>query len=130
MYEIVVETEYQDIYRLKYGVLLVVDKFKTDEKYKNKYFYSRYIKCGQYHKNTQNGLVVTKEDYYDTYSNTMLPKGTIMFCDIPVISCDNEDYFYKIKTTGDSFSGDMIGFKEILDSINKIANNKLKGENT
>lgn len=49
MYEIVVETEYQDIYRLKYGVLFVIDKFK----YEGKHFYSRYIKHKRYHKDIQ-----------------------------------------------------------------------------
>lgn len=118
--EILAKTEYQDLYRVKDGVLLVVNKFipiEYEDK-KNFIIYKTKIKQGKYNKECQDCLKVLKEDYYDEYSNITIPKGTVIYLSRPVISTENQsDWTYEIKTTSNSLSGNLNVIETLLDSI-------------
>ena len=108
--QILAETEYQDLYRVTDGVLLVVNKFTPifyphmDRPY---YLHSSSVKKGKYNKGCQDSLKVLKADYYDKYDDITVQKGTVMYYDMPVEPTTNKpDWQYQIKTTGDLFSGD------------------------
>lgn len=69
--EVLAKTEYQDLYRVTDGVLLVVNKF-VPIKYENEKYFSvrrRGVKQGKYNKGCQDWLKILKEDYYDEYWN-------------------------------------------------------------
>lgn len=119
MHEIIVQTEYQDIYRICYGVLLVVDKFKCDFNTKCNIYYP-HAKYKKYNKNCQPDLRVLKEDYFDTYTNTLIPKKSVFYGSHVVYLCSPENYTFKLKTTGDCFSGMPIEFGRLLDEIKII----------
>ena len=89
--EVLAKTEYQDLYRVTDGVLLVVNKFVPIEYEKEKYFtvHRRGVKQGKYNKGCQDWLKVLKEDYYDEYRNITVAKGTVTYIDRPVISTNN-----------------------------------------
>ena len=109
--EVLANTEYQDVYRIVDGVLLIVNKFKRIIYDEDKYFkvFSSKAKLKSYNKGCQKWLKVLKEDYYDTYSNITVPKGTVLYQDYP-IELSNV-YKYEVKTTGTSFSGNYAAVK-------------------
>lgn len=124
--EVVVQTEYQDIYRIDIGVLLVINKFERDKLYGER-CYLHSAKDRPYNKLTQ-GLRILKEDTsnreynYDTKEYAIVctvPSGTVTHYDFPIKLTDKSNWLYKIKTTGDSFSGNK---KEILEMIDEIIN--------
>ena len=117
--QILAETDYQDLYRVTDGVLLVVNKFKPID-YSDKT--SRYIyargKSGKYNKGCQDCLKVLKEDYYDKYADVSVPKGTVLYHSTPVeVTNDELEYQYQIKTTGDLFSGSADDMENMLSDI-------------
>lgn len=104
--EVLANTEYQDVYRIVDGVLLIVNKFKRIIYDEDKYFGVSFSKSKvkSYNKGCQKWLKVLKEDYYDEYSNISVPKGTVLYQDYPVeLTTKPENYIYEIKTTGDAF---------------------------
>jgi len=110
--QILAETEYQDLYRVTDGVLLVVNKF-TPIFYPHMdrpiYLYSNKVKTGKYHKECQDGLRVLKGQCEYSYAGTTItiPKGTVTYHTVPVEPTTNKpDWQYQIKTTGELFSGD------------------------
>ncbi len=109
--QILAETEYQDLYRVTDGVLLVVNKF-TPISYLpeiNIQVHLYNAKQGKYHKGCQDGLKVLKSPCDYSYAGTTItiPKGTVTYHCVPVESTTNKpDWQYQIKTTGDLFSGD------------------------
>ena len=118
--EVLANTEYQDVYRIVDGVLLIVNKFKRIIYDEDKYFrvYTSKAKLKSYNKGCQKWLKVLKEDYYDAYFNITVPKGTVLYQDYPVeYTIKPENYIYEIKTTGDAFGGD---YNEVMDMINNI----------
>lgn len=118
--EALAKTEYQDVYRVTDGVLLVVNKFVPIEYKNNKSFtvYSGQAKQGRYHKGCQNWLKILKNDYYDEYRNITVPKGTVTYIDVPVVPTDNQsDWKYEVKTTGTALSGNYNEIEELLNSI-------------
>lgn len=118
--QILAKTEYQDLYRVTDGVLLVVNKFVPIEYENEKYFTvcKEKVKQGKYNKGCQDWLKVLKEDYYDEYSGITVPKGTVTYRSRPVITTDNQpDYTYEIKTTGNALSGDFDVIEMLLSSI-------------
>jgi hypothetical protein len=122
--EIVAQTDYQDIYRITDGVLLIVNKFITiDYSDKTKEYihvYRSEAKYKTYNKNCQNCLKVLKEDYEYKYCPVIIPKGTVTYMDIPVISTnDKEKWKYELKTTGSCFSGN---YDKMLDLITEVYN--------
>ena len=121
--EVLANTEYQDVYRIVDGVLLIVNKFL----YKN---YSKKTKrnvkvnktgrdnCKTYHKSCQSYLKELKRDYLDTYATVTIPKGTVLYHGYPVEpTIKPENYIYEIKTTGDAFGGD---YSEVMNMITNI----------
>lgn len=121
--QVVCESDYQDIYRITDGVLLVVNKFEPiDYSDKTERFIHIYSskKMSKYAKGSQDCLKVLKNDYYEEYSDITIPKGTVLCRGIPVeLITDKSKYEYQIKTTGEMFSGDS---EMMLDYINDIVN--------
>lgn len=122
--EVVVQTDYQDIYRITDGVLLVVNKFTPiDYSYKTKEFvhvYQTELKYKLYNKNCQNWLKVLKEDYEYKYCPVVIPKDTVIYMDIPVVCTNDKDKWkYELKTTGTAFSGN---YERMLDLITEVYN--------
>lgn len=123
--EIVAQTDYQDIYRITDGVLLVVNKFESidylDKTGKSKEYvhvYGSKAKYKSYNKNCQNWLKVLKEDYKYEYCPVIVPKGTVTYMGIPVICTKDKDKWkYELKTTGTAFSGNYDTMLEMLDNI-------------
>ena len=120
--QILAETEYQDLYRVTDGVLLVVNKFKpidySEKTDRHIYLYSSSAKSCKYNKSCQDCLKVLKNDYYDKYADVMIPKGTVLYHSTPVeLTTDELEYQYQIKTTGDLFSGDVNEMENMLSDI-------------
>lgn len=116
--EIVVESEYQDIYRITDGVLLVINKFRyIDYSPQTEWIVRLYnVKYKSYNKNCQKQLKVLNEDC-NIYGIT-IPKGTILYNNFPVeIVPDKSDYEYEIKTTGNLFSGNSESMLKMLNEI-------------
>lgn len=128
-YEVVQEHEYQDIYRLRYGVLLIVNKYEniksttergveipiwnwTDtSENKNKLKKLKGLK----------NLYQVKEDLHTRFNNNFIKKDTIIFDNTAIKPLSNkEEYYYELKTTSSCFSGDLNGFKELVAMVNEI----------
>ena len=128
--EVLAQTEYQDLYRVTDGVLLVVNKFVTIEYENAKHFTVSRSKAkqGKYNKGCQDWLKILKADYYDEYSKITVPKGTVTYIDRPVIPTDNQsDWTYEVKTTGSALSGNYSRIKNLLsDILNTIKEYKEK----
>ena len=122
--QIVCESDYQDIYRIRDGVLLVVNKFKiidySDKTDRRVSIHSSSVKWGKYKKECQDRLKILKKDHYDKWSDITVPKGTVLYHSTPVeIETDSSKFEYQIKTTGEMFSGDS---SSMIEYINKIVN--------
>ena len=120
--EIVAQTDYQDIYRITDGVLLIVNKFiPIDYSDKTKAcirVHRSEAKYKSYNKNCQNYLKVLKEDYEYKYCPVIVPKGTILYMDVPTICTNDKDKWkYELKTTGTAFSGNYDTMLEMLDNV-------------
>ena len=81
--EVVVQTDYQDIYRITDGVLFIVNKFipvdYSNDTPKKIYLYQSDMKYRLYNKFCQKRLKVLKEDYKNKYCPVVIPKGTVMY---------------------------------------------------
>ena len=114
----VVESEYQDIYRVTDGALLIVNKFRRiDYSSQTDRIISLYDgKFKSYNKNCQKWLRVLKEDC-NIYGIT-IPQGTVTYNLFPVeLVSDINDYKYEIKTTGSMFSGNNESMSKMLNEI-------------
>lgn len=120
MVQVLAETEYQDLYRITDGVLLVVNKFKPIDYGEDKYVSLYDPKVKSYNKGCQKLLKILKEDYYKQYDDITVPKGTVLYYERPVELVDKSEWNYQIKTTGESLSGDFDEVTELLTSIIKI----------
>ena len=121
--EVLANTEYQDVYRIVDGVLLIVNKFKRTIYDEDEYFRVSFSKAKfkSYNKGCQKWLKVLKEDYHDEYSNISVPKGTVLYQDYPVESTNKpENYIYEIKTTGNAFSGDYSKVMNMIANIREV----------
>ena len=122
--QVVCESDYQDIYRIKDGVLLVVNKFKPTD-YSDKTdrwvrIQSSSVKWGKYKKECQDHLKILKKDHCDDWSGITVTKGTVLYCGTPVeTETDKSKYEYQIKTTGEMFSGSS---EQMLEYISEIIN--------
>lgn len=125
--EILAETDYQDLYRIADGVLLVINKFKRIEYPSEPYFhvYTSDAKYKSYNKGCQKWLKVLKEDYKSKYHDIVVPKGTVLYMNYPVESTDNKaDWTYEIKTTASCLGGDFTTTENMLNTILNIMKNK------
>lgn len=118
--QVLAKTEYQDLYRVTDGVLLVVNKFVPIE-YKNERYFTvsrSKAKQGKYNKGCQDWLKILKADYHDEYSGITVPKGTVTYIDKPVIPTDDRwEWKYEVKTTGNALSGDYHVIESLLSNI-------------
>lgn len=120
--EIVVQTDYQDIYRIIDGVLFIVNKFIPID-YSNQtkeyiHVHSSEAKYKSYNKNCQTWLKVLKEDYVYKYCPVVVPKGTVTYMDILVICTNDKDKWeYELKTTGTAFTGTYDTMLEMIDAV-------------
>lgn len=120
--EVVAQTDYQDIYRITDGVLLIVNKFipidYSDETKEYVYVHKSKAKYKSYNQNCQVWLKVLKEDYVYEYCPVIIPKGTVIYMNIPVICTNDQDEWkYELKTTGTAFSGTYDTMQGMLDNI-------------
>ena len=125
--EILAETDYQDLYRISDGVLLVINKFKRIKYPSESYFhvYTSEAQYTSYNKGCQKRLKVLKEDYKDKYHDIIVPKGTVLYMDYPVESTSNKaDWTYEIKTTASCLGGDYATTENMLNTILNIMKNK------
>lgn len=118
--QVLAETEYQDLYRITDGVLLVVNKFKPIDYGKDKWIYLYDQKVKSYNKGCQKRLKILKEDYYKQYDDITVPKGTVLYYGRPVELADKSEWNYQVKTTGEALSGDYYEITELLKNILKI----------
>lgn len=122
--EIVVQTDYQDIYRITDGVLLIVNKFiPIDYSDKTSEFvsvFTRKARVRSYNRNCQTYLKILKEDY-DYHYPIVIPKETVLYMTTPVIYTENKYMWrYELKTTGTAFSGNYGDFSDMLGDIIQI----------
>lgn len=123
--QVVCECDYQDIYRITDGVLLVVNKFEY--KGEPRSVYTRDMKTGKYHKDCQEYLKVVKKDFYYKYDDITYEKGTVMYHNCVVQKTDDKSKWkYQIKTTGDAFSGNHEKMTEMLNTIRELMGDKYK----
>lgn len=125
--ETLAQTEYQDLYRISDGVLLVINKFTRIEYPNEKYFkvWLPDAKYKTYHKGCQKSLKQLKEDYCNNYKDILIPKGTVLYEGYPVESTNNKsDWTYEVKTTGSCLGG---GFDTVKGMLNTIL--MIMGEN-
>lgn len=120
--EVVAQTDYQDIYRITDGVLLVINKFEpidySDQTKEYVCVYNSKAKYKSYNKNCQVWLKVLKEDHEYKYCPVVVPKGTVTYMDIPVICTKDKDKWkYELKTTGTAFSGTYDTMLEMIDTV-------------
>lgn len=120
--QVLAETEYQDLYRITDGVLLVVNKFKPIDYGEDKYVSLYDPKVKSYNKGCQKRLKILKEDYYKQYDDITVPKGTILYYERPVELADKSEWNYQVKTTGEALSGDFDEVTELLNEILKKIN--------
>ena len=115
--EVLANTEYQDVYRIVDGVLLIVNKFLYKDYSKKT---NRIVKvnntgrdnCKTYNKGCQSCLKELKRDYFDTYATVTIPKGTVLCHGYPIEpTIKPENYRYQIKTTGAMMSGYDVLFR-------------------
>ena len=118
--QVLAETEYQDLYRITDGVLLVVNKFKPIDYGEDKYVSLYDPKVKSYNKGCQKQLKILKEDYYSKYEDVTVSQGTVLYYGRPVELARKYEWNYQIKTTGESLSGDFDEVTELLTSIIKI----------
>ena len=117
--QIIEKTEYQDLYRVTDGVLLVINKFVPIAYKFDGYFTVRgNAKQRRYNKRCQKWLQVLEENYYDKYDDITVPKVTVLYMNRPVVSTDNQpDWTYEVKTTGNALSGDFYMIEKLISSI-------------
>lgn len=111
-------TEYQDLYRVTDGVLLVVNKFKykLDNEGNRTYVYSN-AKRKSYHKGCQKQLQILGSDWTNYYETVTLKKGDVLYCNYLVELVSQNEWEYQIKTTGDLFSGNAEDMESMLSDI-------------
>ena len=118
--KVLAKTEYQDMYRITDGVLLVVNKFVYAKYPHGNVSILRDAKIKCYHAGCQSDLKVLKEDYYDKHRHITIPKGTVLYYHTPVVITDKSKWKYEIKTTGNALSGNSDKMLEYLSEIRTI----------
>lgn len=106
--EIVCQTEYQDIYRIKPYILLIVDKFRLDVCGDGRCHFNQYTK--PYSKGTESNLRISKD----------ADDNRVFYCDWEVRLVDPCDYRFKLKTSGDAFNGKAEEFNSLMICCNEI----------
>ena len=118
--QVLAKTEYQDLYRITDGVLLVVNKFKPIDYGENKWISLFNSNVKSYKKGCQKQLKILKENCYVSYENIIVPSGTILYYGRPVEIVDKSEWNYQIKTTGEAFSGNLNNILKFINDISEI----------
>lgn len=118
--QVLAKTEYQDLYRITDGVLLVVNKFKPIDYGENKWISLFNPNVKSYKKGCQKQLKILKENYYVRYESIIVPSGTVLYYGRPVELVDKCEWNYQIKTTGESFSGNSNYILKLINDISEI----------
>ncbi len=114
------KSDYQDVYRVKDGVLLVVNKFAYIQ---NKEGYRRRVDATG--KNAMNYAVGCKDLKKVTkrikdIDGNCVEVGQVLYHGYPVSLAPKSSWDYQIKTTGDMFSGNKNEITKYIEEINKI----------
>lgn len=119
--ELVFENEYVKIIRIKYGVIINIYKCELGEN------------IGNYIKNTRKQLIKIddkfykiKEDIEVKWNNKIYKKDTLLYklnsCCYYIVGdkLQKENWYWELKSTGDSFSGKTESFKNTFNEIMDI----------
>lgn len=133
--EIVCESDYQDIYRITDGVLLVINKFKPMKidgvKYPRMHWANRSnsrIYADDCQKDLKRLIKVYKYEAIGDEPEWTLPIGTVLYNGMPIEIADKSEWKYQIKTTGEMFSGAAKDVLDYMKTIKEIIDSKMKGE--
>lgn len=123
--EVLCQSDYQDIYRIKDGVLLVINKFKymsfENDEHPNVYAVNdRKRIYKKYKKGCQDALVELTISYTNKYRDWTIPEGTVLYHKHPVELVNKSEWEYQIKTTADLFGGNQSQIIELLQLIEKV----------
>lgn len=132
--EIVCESDYQDIYRITDGVLLVINKFRPMKidgvKYPRMYWANRSnsrIYADGCQKDLKRLIKVYKHEAVGDEPEWTLPIGTVLYNGMPIEIADKSEWKYQIKTTGEMFSGTAKDVLDYMKTIKEIIDSKMKG---
>lgn len=117
--ETLCKSDYQDLYRVTDGVLLVVNKFRYTLE-NGKYRISTYRKSRDstvYVKGCQEQLRKLIKPRQSYIRGNVCPVGTVVYYGYLIEKCPVEEYDFQIKTTGDLFSGNAAQLTEVLEEI-------------
>ena len=120
------KSDYQDVYRIKDGVLLVVNKF--DYIYRKNGYRHRVNDCRKNSKTYENGskdLKITI-DKIESYDGEIIKAGQVLYHGYPVELVSKDRWDYQIKTTGDMFSGNSNEILKYIEEIVKVVKNNEK----
>ena len=127
--EVLLKSDYQDIYRITDGVLLVINKFKPMKIEGVEYLSVRHTDRNNsraYEKGCQSGLKKLTKEYKHEASwcepEWSVPIGTVVYHDIPVEIVSENEWEYQIKTTGEMFSGDLRRVTGLINELLRIIN--------
>ena len=118
--QILCKSNYQDVYRIKDGVLLVVNKF--DYVYDKDGFRRRVNTDRKNSKTYENNCKDLKvaTDRIESYDNKVIKPGQVLYHGYPVELVPKDKWEYQIKTTGDMFSGNANEIVEYIKEIGRI----------
>lgn len=117
------KSNYQDVYRVKDGVLLLINKFE----YAYKDGYRKRVNTTQKNAMTYaNGCKDLKKviDKIDNCDGSYTEVGQVLYHGYPVKLTSKQNWNYQIKTTGDMFSGNLEEIATYIDDIIDIINKK------
>lgn len=124
MVEKICESDYQNIYRITDGVLLIINKFKymsfPNDEYPHIYKRDNKRIWKQYTKGCQPELRELTIDYTSKYNGWFLPKGSVIYGSRPVQIVPKLQWDYQIKMTGTAFNGNHIEMLKLLSVIDNI----------
>lgn len=118
--EVLCKSDYQDVYRVKDGVLLVVNKFKyiyNKNGYRKLSYEIKRANSKTYAKGCKD-LKIATEKVFES-NDTVYEIGQVFHYHYPVELVPKEEWEIQIKTTGDLFSGTS---EEVLKYIEEIIN--------
>ena len=119
--EILCKSDYQNVYRIMDGVLLVVDKFEyisfENDQYPSVYRRDNKRIWKKYTHGCESGLVELVVKYKKEYMGWEIPKGTVLYNGRPVRIVPRDKWKYKIKTTGSMCSGSFAQMDCVLEEI-------------
>ena len=119
------ETDYQDIYRVTDGVLLVINKFKEQSGVMQRLSYAGWNQLYErnkknikkFHPQCQKELRIVEHGFTDKQTGIFLKKGTVLYNYRPVELIPENEWDYQIRTSDKSFSGTSEEMDKMLSDI-------------